>query len=269
MWVHVTGELSTGPPIVLYEYQKTRHSDHPKEFYKDFKGILVTDGLSQYHKIDREIETLTNANCWAHARRDYSDAIKALGKKNPELVKRSLAYQALQRIAAIYKIENGLRELSPEERLKERQKTIKPLVEEYFTWIKEQLNDTSCIPKGKTAEGMHYSINQEKYLKVFLEDGEVPIDDSASERALRSFTIGRKNWVTINTIRGAKASATIYSITETARRNNLNVFWYMNYLLEELPKRIDKDGNINQTSLEEIMPWSKKLPENCFSKRQK
>ena len=85
-----------------------------------------------------------------------------------------------------------------------------------------------------TAKGLAYSINQEEYLKVFLADGEVPIDDSASERALRNFTIGRKNWVAINTVRGAHASAVIYSLTETARANNLNVYYYIKLLRESI-----------------------------------
>ena len=63
MWVHLTGELSPDPKIIVDEYQKTRHSDHPKEYYKNFKGILVTDGLAQYHKIARKLEHLGNANC--------------------------------------------------------------------------------------------------------------------------------------------------------------------------------------------------------------
>lgn len=115
---------------------------------------------------------------------------------------------------------------------------------------------------------MNYSLNQEEYLKVFLTDGEVPIDDSASERALRNFTVGRKNWMTINTVRGAQASAVIYSITETARANNLNVYYYIRYLLAELIKRKDKDGNIDEAMLEPIMPWSKELPAECYSKRR-
>ena len=87
-------------------------------------------------------------------------------------------------------------------------------------------------------------MNQEEYLKVFLTDGEVPIDNSACERALRNFTIGRKNWVTINTIRGAQASAVIYSITETARANDLNVYYYIRHLLTELPDLMNEDGTI-------------------------
>ena len=268
MWVHLTGELSPGPKIVVYEYQKTRHSSHPKEYYKDFKGILMTDGLEQYHKLARELEGVTNANCMAHARRHFANAIKAIGKGNEKAIKSSIAYKALVRIGAIYNLEGALKELTAEERLKERQASIKPLVEEYFTWVREICSDQTVLPKGETAKGLNYSLNQEEYLKVFLTDGEVPIDDSASERALRNFTVGRKNWVTINTVRGAQASAVIYSITETARANNLNVYYYIRYLLTELIKRKDKDGNIDETMLEPIMPWSKELPAECYSKRR-
>lgn len=268
MWVHLTGELSPVPKIVVYEYQKTRHSDHPKEYYKDFHGVLMTDGLEQYHKLAREQEGIINANCLAHARRHFANAIKAMGNGNQEAVKSSVAYKALVQIGAIYKLEEALKELSPEERLRERQASIKPLVEEYFAWVKETLAGGTVLPKGETAKGLQYSINQEGYLKVFLTDGEVPIDDSASERALRNFTIGRKNWVTINTIRGARASAVIYSITETARANNLNVYYYIKHLLTDLPQLVDKKGNIEQSMLEPLMPWSKTLPADCYSKRR-
>ncbi len=268
MWVHLTGELSDVPPIVVYEYQKTRHSDHPKKYYKNFNGILMTDGLEQYHKLAREQEGITNANCFAHARRHFANAIKAMGKGNAGAVKSSVAYKALVRIAAIYDLENTLKDLSPQERLKERQASIRPLVEEYFAWVKDTFRQGQILPKSETAKGLAYSINQEEYLKVFLTDGEVPIDDSASERALRNFTIGRKNWMTINTVRGAQASAIIYSITETARANNLNVYYYIKHLLTALPQLIDKNGNIEQSVLEPLMPWSKTLPADCYSKRR-
>ena len=268
MWVHLTGELSPVPKIVVYEYQKTRHSGHPREYYKKFNGILMTDGLEQYHKLAREHEGIVNANCFAHARRHFANAIKAMGKGNKEAVESSVAYKALVRIGAVYKLEETLKNLSPEDRLKERQASIKPLVEEYFAWVKEVLASSIVLPKSETVKGLNYSINQEEYLKVFLTDGEVPIDDSASERALRNFTIGRKNWMTINTVRGAQASAIIYSITETARANNLNVYYYIKHLLTELPQLVDENGNIEQAMLEPLMPWSKNLPADCYSKRR-
>ena len=263
MWVHRTGEFYTEHPVVVYEYQKTRHHCHPEEFYKDFHGILLTDGLQQYHMLEHLIDGFTSANCWAHARRDYSDALKALGKGDEKAIRQSTAYQALARISAIYKIEGGLKDLTPEERLRERQKSIKPLVEEYFLWVKERLADTAALPKGKTAKGLNYSVNQEKYLKVFLEDGSVPIDNSASERSIRSFTTGRRNWVFINSIRGADASAVIYSISETAKLNHLNPYFYFRYILTELAERYKQKGGLDPSELDDLLPWSEQLPEIC------
>ena len=151
---------------------------------------------------------------------------------------------------------------------RERQNTVKPLVEEYFAWVKGILSDNTILVKGKTADGLRFSVNQEEYLKVFLTDGDIPIDNSASERALRGFTIGRKNWMIINTIRGAKTSAVLYSITETAKLNKLNPYQYIKHLLTELPKLCDKEGNIDRSKLDSLLPWSNELPNECHSKRR-
>ena len=103
---------------------------------------------------------------------------------------------------------------------------------------------------------------------ILFSDGEVPIDNLASERALRTFTIGRKNWMTINTVRGADASAIIYSVTETARANGLNVYYYMKHLLTELTRVVRADGSIDEKELEPLMPWSKDLPAECYKRRK-
>ena len=268
MWVHRSGEFYTEQPIVIYEYQKGRNHELPLRFYQDYKGILVTDGLSQYHLIEKKLPGLMNANCWAHARRDYADAIKIVDKADPDAVRRSVAYQALSRISQIYKLEGALKDLSAGERLRERQNTIKPLVEEYFAWVRLQLENTAVPPKGKTAEGLKYSINQEKYLKVFLTDGNVPIDNSASERAIRTFCIGKKNWMFHDSIMGAQASAIIYSISETAKLNNLRPYYYFKHLLTELPKLCDEKGNIDSAKLEHLLPWAKELPAECRKPRR-
>lgn len=194
---------------------------------------------------------------------------KAIGKSNPKAAESSVAYKALVRIGAIYDLEGSLKALSAEERLKERQASVKPLVEEFFSWLRKIQADRSVLPKSETAKGINYCLNQEGYLKVFLSDGEVPIDNLASERTLRTFTIGRKNWMTINTVRGAEASAIIYSVTETARANDLNVYYYMKHLLTELTQAVRADGSVNEKDLEPLMPWSKDLPAECYNKRRK
>ena len=263
MWVHRSGEFFKDKQIVLYEYQKTRHHDHPKEFYKGYHGVLVTDGLQQYHLVEKEVPGLTNANCYAHARRDFSDACKAMDKKNPEVYKQSVAHQALTLIAQIYKEEEKLKDLSASERLHKRKVNIKPLVSSFFAWVREQLSEGHVHIKGKTLDGLNYFINQEKYLKVFLRDGNVPIDNSASERAIRPFCVGKKNWMLINSLKGAEASAFCYSLAESAKLNHLKPYEYFNHLLSELPYRMDSKGNIDPCKLDDLMPWAEELPDKC------
>ena len=266
MWVHRSGEFYTERPIVLYEYQTGRNHEHPKAFYRDYKGFLVTDGLQQYHLVEKELPGITNANRWAHARRDFADACKAMGTKNQAL-KTSVAHRALELIGAVYAAEEPLKDLSREERHKQRQITVKPLVEAFFAWVREQLERNTVPPRGKTAEGLNYCLNQEKYLQVFLTDGDIPIDNSASERAIRTFCIGKKNWVLHNTTRGARASAIIYSVSETAKANNLKPYEYFKHLLSELPNRADEDGNIDPSGLDNLLPWSEDLPDECYKRR--
>jgi hypothetical protein len=160
MWVYRTGRMYTDRQIVLYEYQKTRRTDHPREFLKAFKGICVTDGYQVYHTIENEREDLKIAGCWSHARRRYDEAVKALSKAKQ---KNSLVYLALAMIQAIYREEKRLKDLSSEERLKRRQLSVRPLVEAYFAWVREHINKVA--KKSKTWNGFNYSIHQERYLK--------------------------------------------------------------------------------------------------------
>ena len=255
MWVYRTGRMYTDRQIVLYEYQRTRNASHPRKFLKDFSGICVTDGYQVYHTIENEREDLAIAGCWSHARRRFDEAVKALPKAKQ---KDSRAYLALTMIQAIYREEKQLKELPAQERQNRRQLNVKPLVEAYFVWVRETL--PKVPQKSKTWEGFNYSLNQEKYLKVFLDDGEVPMDNNAAEQSIRGFCIGKKNWVMIDTIAGAKSSAIIYSIAETAKANNLKPYDYFEYLLTEIPKHLD---DTDRGFLDDLLPWSPNLPANC------
>ena len=255
MWVYRTGRMYTENQIVLYEYQKTRNASHPREFLKDFSGVCVTDGYQVYHTIEGEREDLQIAGCWSHVRRRFDEAVKALPKQKQ---KDSCAYLALTMIQAIYREEKQLKDLPAGERKNRRQLSVRPLVEAYFTWVRENL--PKVPQKSKTWEGFNYSLNQEKYLKVFLDDGEVPMDNNAAEQSIRGFCIGKKNWVMIDTVAGAKSSAIIYSIAETAKANNLKPYDYFEYLLTEIPKHLD---GTDRGFLDDLLPWSPSLPENC------
>ena len=250
MWVYRSGHLYQKRQIVLYEYQQTRNASHPREFLKGYDGICVTDGYQVYHTLEKELEELTIAGCWVHCRRRFDEALKLIPKSYQ---KESNTFLLMKQIQAIYREEGKLKDLSSDERLKQRQAVIKPLVDAFFAYLKT----INVSKKDKFGDAVGYALNQEKYLRVFLTDGDVPIDNNASERAIRGFCIGKKNWQMIDTIHGAKSSAIIYSIVETAKANNLKPFDYVQHLLEEMPKHMD---DRDCSFLENLLPWSEKLP---------
>ncbi|MEW4411872.1 transposase [Clostridium sp. AN503] len=175
-----------------------------------------------------------------------------------EKAKDTLAYQALEQIGAIFKLESAYLSLTPEERANRRQTSVKPLVDAFFEWIRA--NRDKVPPKSETGKGFTYCLNQELYLKVFLNDGQVPADNNAAEQAIRGFCIGKRNWHLIDTVHGAQASAVIYSIAETAKANRLKPYQYFEHLLTEIPKHMD---GASLDFLEALLPWSKELPESC------
>ena len=171
------------------------------------------------------------------------------------------AYLVMKQIQAIYREEGKLSKLSSSERLMQRQLVINPLVDALFVYLKKM--EPTVPSSGKLRTAYTYILNQENYLRVFLEDGDVPIDNNASERAIRGFCIGKKNWQMIDTIQGAHASAIIYSIAETAKANNLKPYDYFQYLLEVIPKHMD---DTDRSFLDDLLPWSPNLPERIRKK---
>ena len=157
-------------------------------------------------------------------------------------------------------LDKELNDLSKSERESKRQSVLKPLVDDFFVWTKDVYSKTAN--KSALGEALRYCINHEQHLRVFLTNGDVPMDNNAAERAIRPFTIGRKNWVMIDTIKGAEASAIIYSIVETAKANNLRTYDYLELLLTEIPNHMD-DKNFDY--FEKLMPWSDYVQEKCHS----
>jgi len=214
----------------------------------------VTDGYQVYHTLEKEKEDLRIADCWVHCRRKFHEALEVMPK---ELRKQSVMHLIMNQIQAIYREEGKLSGLSAEERLAQRQLVVKPLVDAFFAYLKQ---NAERVPKsGKTKEAFTYALNQERYLRVFLEDGDVPMDNNASERAIRGFCIGKKNWEMIDTLHGASSSAIIYSIAETAKANRLKPYEYFEFLLTEIPKHKEDK---NTDFLSDLLPWSDALPEN-------
>ena len=253
MWVYRSGCLYQKEQVILYEYQKTRNASHPRKFLKDYNGICVTDGYQVYHTLEKEKEDLKIAGCWVHCRRKFEEALEVIPK---ELRKQSVLDLLMNQIRAIYREEGKLSGFSADERAEKRQLVVKPLVDAFFAYVKQ---NSGRVPKsGKAREAFTYALNQEPYLRVFLENGNVPMDNNASERAIRGFCIGKKNWEMIDTVHGASASAIIYSISETAKANGLKPYEYFEYLLTEIPKHQDESST---DFLADLLPWSEKLPE--------
>jgi transposase len=245
MWLYRTG--SQGPPIVIYDYQETRSGEHPKNFLKGFKGYLHADGYAGYH----DIPDVTLCGCWAHLRHKFDEALKGLPPK--ERTSGIRAKEALDRINRLFAIERELKRCTPEERLAVRNQKSRPVVESFRKWLEEIL--PGVLPKSLFGMAVNYGLNQWQKLIRFLEDGRVELDNNRAERSIKPFVIGRKNFLFCNTPRGARASAVIYSIIETAKENGLNPYTYLNYLFERLPNLDSRDD----AALEQLLPWNVKL----------
>lgn len=180
MWVYRNRSLKGTHPIVLYDWQDSRRSDHPREFLKTFSGTVVTDGYQVYHKLEKEQEDLKVVGCWIHARRPFADFIKSVGLT---AAKGSIAQEAYDMITEMLRIDNTFDDLPVSDRKKQRQLVLSEKVDAYFAWIKQKY--TQVTPNGSIGKALAYSINQEKYLRVFLTDGNIPMDNNYAEQAIR------------------------------------------------------------------------------------
>ena len=260
MWVYRSGKYYTDRVIILYEYQKTRKAEHPQRFLEGFHGVCECDAYAVYEKMDRENPDIAFAFCHAHARRYFAEALKALPKDQRDKAKGTIAHEALERIAGIYHMDNQLSELSEEERYRKRQLLVRPLVEALFAWLKK-VRDEKMVPEGgKTMKGVNYYLNHEKQFLEFLNHGNVPLDNNATESALRNFCMHKHTWRLIDTINGAKASALVYSIVETAKANGLNPFRYLEFLLTEM---MEHEEDTDYGFLDDLLPWSESIPDIC------
>ena len=209
MWVYLTDSYSESPQMVLFDYERTRAGYHPVKFLGDkFHGYLTCDGYQAYHGLN---DTITVTGCFTHARRRFDAALTALKKDfTKEQLKETVAYQAMTRIGILYKIEELIKDKTPEERYKERQKQSRPVVDALFEWLHSM--EDSVDRSSLIGDAILYTLHQETYLRRYLEDGQLSIDNNIAERAIKNFAVGRRNWLFAKSIRGADASAIVYSV---------------------------------------------------------
>ena len=258
MWVYVSENIDNS--IIMYDYQKTRSSVCPTKFLEGFSGYLQTDGYSGYNKV----KDVKRFYCLAHIRRKFHEIIVDL---QPETLKQSRAIIGFNYCEQLYKIEKDLREQYIncdnyyDERHKIRLEKSAPILKEFQEYVDVEIEN--ALPKSPLGKALKYAQNLMPSMSIFLTNGCLEIDNNAAERAVKGFVIGRKNWLFSNTSKGAKSSAIIYSIVETAKANGLAVERYLVYLFDKLSEC--NDMNL----LEKYMPWSIELPDSLYSKLKK
>ena len=244
-WIYRTSGYSERK-IVIYDYKETRKREHPAEFLRDFNGYLHTDGYEVYHGLHPGIIVV---GCFAHVRRRWEKLFKSIHKDHR---KGTDAERGLTFINRLFDLERKFKGLSPPERYKKRLEESKPIADAFFEWA----DKLGTLPKSPLGEAVHYSLSQRKYLDNVFLDGRTELSNNRAERTVKSFVIGRKNWLFSDSVEGATASSIMYSIIETAKENELHPFRYLKYLLEVLP-------NSNASELEAVLPWSAALPDFC------
>lgn len=257
IWVTTTAESQKEHPVALYNYREGRSAYDARAVLKGFEGFIMCDGYAAYDALLKKKEgsppmNVTLVACMIHIRRKFVEALQvvpvnARGDTGSE--------KAIDMIATITHADDKLKELPPEERYEKRLFVIKPMMEEFFAWVESE--QALALPQSKYGKAVEYACNlKEKAMHAFL-DGRLELNNNHAERAVKPFVIGRKNWLFSDTPAGADASCILYSIVETAKRNNLIPFEYIKYVLEYIPRYRPPSAE----EIEDLLPWSAAIPD--------
>lgn len=238
MWMHMSGNRDNR--AIIYEYQQSRSSKSVNEFLKEFKGYHQCDGYSGYNELHNK-DGVIGVGCMAHARRKFMDILKITNKPG-------CATTIVNIIGQLYEIEKKILELPPEKIYQIRQAESRPIMDKLHQTLlhyRDQAPPSSILGKA-----INYPLNQWAKLATYLEDGRIRIDNNDSERVIKPFVIGRKNWLFSNSEKGAESSSIIFSIIETCKANNINTYNYLKYLFENIHKAK------NQNELRKMLPYN-------------
>ncbi|MDE6518223.1 MAG: IS66 family transposase [Acetatifactor sp.] len=255
LWVHTSSELSECPPIIVFCYEETRGTDHLRHLFREFLGYITCDAYVSYQVLEKESGgDILTTGCLMHCRRYFAEAffVQNVAAMDDEELKALPETKALMLIRDIYQEENPLKEMAADERAAEREAKVAPKVDAFFAYI-HSLEDSDGIFSDRMKKAIAYAVNQEQHLRRFLTDGNIPCDNGHVERIIRSYSVGRANWLFADTVDGAKVNAIMYSIAETAKANRVNVPVYLQYLFEQIPlRRAEGDKEY----MADMMPWS-------------
>lgn len=251
MWVVCSGETEEKQSVV-FKYASTRNAEFAEKLLDGFNGNLCTDAYAAYNNVSCK----THSGCYAHVRRKFFESIPNI--PGADITKHD-GYIGVNFCNKLFELEREIAESSDEDKLNTRKTKHKQVFEAFFDWVEKLASKT--IVNKKLKEALTYAINQKEELSVFIDNVKVPLSNNRAERAIRPFAIHRKNWLFSDTQKGAHANANIYSIVESAKQNNLHVYKYIKYLLDELPQL----DNLTEESLEKYLPSSKTLPKEILN----
>ena len=233
--------------LVLFDYQQSRHGQWASTFLEGFQGALQSDGYSGYHQLLAE-KSLVGYGCWDHGRRKFKE-VTTLSKK-----KTGKAYEALSFITKLYHIENQIRHDPPEKREAYRKQYAPEVLEKFRRWLEKSALQVS--PQNPLGKAIQYTLNQWPRLTRYVNNGVVEMSNILIENQIRPFAVGRRNWLFLGSERGGKAAATIYSLIQSAKMNDLEPYAYLKHVLTQLPEAKANGTldallpfNLNQTQL--------------------
>lgn len=246
LWTYVRDDRPAGldtHPAVWFAYSPDRKGEHPRQHLNAFSGILQADGYAGFHHL-YEGGKIHEAACWAHVRRKFYDIQVATGS--------AIATEAVERFGKLYEIEREVRGKPAALRCEVRQARARPLIDELHDWLNTML--TRLSRKSDTTLAIRYALARWRALSRYLEDGNIEIDNSAAERALRAVALGRKNYLFCGSDAGGQAAAAIYSLIGTAKLNDIDPERYLQHVLENIP-------DLTITRIHELLPWNFATPQ--------
>ena len=226
MWV-MRSAASEDIQAAFFHYSQSRGTEVASNLLGDYTGYLITDAYSGYNQAGGYNRCL----CWSHCRRYYIESIP-LDNSGKE-IKGSKGAEGRAYIDLLFKVEREIETLSFEEKKQKRQEASQPILDAFWSWVEK--TSAKYTTNEKLTQALTYSINQKKYLETFMEDGRIPLSNNLCEANIKPFATARRAWLFADTPKGATANAVLYTLVETARTNNLDVYEYLKYLLEEMP----------------------------------
>ncbi|CAM3818158.1 IS66 family transposase [Klebsiella variicola] len=244
IWTYVRDDRNAGssdPPAAWFAFSPDRQGMHPQQHLRHYHGVLQADAFAGYDRFfsaEREGGPLTEAACWAHARRKIHDLYIS--------TQTATAEEVLERIGELYAVEEAIRGLPATERLAARQFQSKPLLASLHEWLVEK--SATLSKKSRLGEAFAYALNQWDALCYYCEDGLADADNNAAERALRAIWLGKKNYIFFGSDHGGERRALLYGLIGTCRLNGIDPEAYLRYILSVLPEW-------PSNKVAELLPW--------------